>query len=515
MSDRIRVKRALVSVADKRGLADFAARLHAAGIEIVSSGGTSRALLEAGIPVTAVADVTEAPEMLGGRVKTLHPHIHGGILADLGDPEHVADLEQRDIAPFELVVVNLYPFESTVRRNDATEAEAIEQIDIGGPTLIRAAAKNHAWVGVVVSPDQYEQVAIAVENGGLDAELRRSLAAEAFFRTAAYDAAIVKWMGRREALPPHLVLPLQRKAELRYGENPHQAAAVYTERAGLGWWAAARQLQGKEMSFNNYADAEAAWRMVNEFPGPAAVIVKHTNACGVARADNLSDAFAAAWECDPLSAFGSVVAVNRLLDVATASALADRFVEVVIAPTVETAALDTLAEKKNLRVLEAPAADSHDLDMRRMEDGLLVQQRDVVGAGDGTELPSDWKVMSARAPRPSEVTDLVLAWAVAAHTKSNAVVIAKNNAAIGIGAGDQSRVGAAERALARADSRAAGAVAASDAFFPFRDGVDALAAAGVKAIVEPGGSRRDDEVIAAADEYDLTLIFTGRRHFKH
>jgi phosphoribosylaminoimidazolecarboxamide formyltransferase/IMP cyclohydrolase len=345
--------------------------------------------------------------------------------------------------------------------------------------------------------------------------LRRRLAGEAFFRTAAYDAAIVKWMGRNEALPPRLVIPLHRKAELRYGENPHQAAAIYSERAGLGWWAAARQLNGKEMSFNNYADAEAAWRLVNEFPGPAAVIVKHTNACGVARGENLREAFEAAWACDPLSAFGGVVACNRLLDAATAQAIAGQFLEVVIAPTVETAALDTLAEKKNLRVLEAPAADAHDLDMRRVEDGLLMQQRDVVQAGDGTELPPEWKLMSARVPRPTEIADLVLAWAVAAHTKSNAVVIAKNNAAIGIGAGDQSRVGAAERALARAGSRAAGAVAASDAFFPFRDGVDALAAAGVNAIVEPGGSRRDDEVIAAADEHDLTLIFTGRRHFKH
>jgi phosphoribosylaminoimidazolecarboxamide formyltransferase/IMP cyclohydrolase len=505
----------LISVADKRGLVDFATRLHGAGIEIVSSGGTHKTLSEAGIPVTPVAEVTGAAEMLGGRVKTLHPSIHGGILADLGNPGHVADLDERAIAPFQLVVVNLYPFESTVGRSDATESEAIEQIDIGGPTLIRAAAKNHAWVGVVISPKQYEQVAIAVENGGLDAELRRKLAAEAFFRTAAYDAAIVTWMGRHDALPPHLVVPLERKAELRYGENPHQAAAIYAERAGLGWWAAARQLQGKEMSFNNYADAEAAWRLVRAFPGPAAVIVKHTNACGVARGETLEQAFEAAWACDPVSAFGSVVAFNRVLDAATAQNVADRFVEVVIAPTVDTAAVDTLSEKKNLRVLEAPAADGHDLDMRRIEDGLLIQQRDVVAAGEGTQLPADWKLVSARSPRPTEIADLVLAWAVAAHTKSNAIVIAKNLAAIGIGAGDQSRVGAAERALAKADTRAAGAVAASDAFFPFRDGVDALAAAGVRAIVEPGGSRRDDEVIAAADEHDLTLVFTGRRHFKH
>jgi phosphoribosylaminoimidazolecarboxamide formyltransferase/IMP cyclohydrolase len=515
VKDRVRVRRALVSVADKRGLVEFASRLHAAGIEIVSSGGTQRALADAGIPVTAVADVTAAPEMLGGRVKTLHPNIHGGILADLGDPSHLADLEQRGIDPFQLVVVNLYPFESTVARSEVTEPEAIEQIDIGGPTLIRAAAKNHAWVGVVVSPDQYEPVALAVENGGLDAELRRTLAAEAFFRTAAYDAAIVKWMGRAEALPPRIVLPLVRTSELRYGENPHQSAAIYSERSGLGWWAAARQLQGKEMSFNNYADAEAAWRLVGEFAGPAAVVVKHTNACGAARRDSLAEAFTAAWDCDPVSAFGSVVAFNRVLDSDTAQAVAERFVEVVIAPTVETAALDTLGGKKNLRVLEAPAADSGDFDMRRVEDGLLVQQRDVVGAGERTVLPEDWKVMSARAPTEAEIADLLFAWSVVAHTKSNAIVVAKNRTAVGIGAGDQSRVGAAERALARADSRAAGAAAASDAFFPFRDGIDVLAAAGVTAVVEPGGSRRDDEVIAAADERDLALVFTGRRHFRH
>jgi phosphoribosylaminoimidazolecarboxamide formyltransferase/IMP cyclohydrolase len=505
----VAVRRALVSVSDKAGLAAFAGRLVAAGVEIVSSGGTAAHLSAEGIPVTPVADVTGAPEILGGRVKTLHPAIHGGILADIGSEEHRRDLEAQDIAPFQLVVVNLYPFEETVARG-GVESDAVEQIDIGGPAMIRAAAKNHKWVGAVVSPARYDEVAVAIESGGLTSELRRRLAVEAFFRTAAYDAAIVAWLGGDTALPGHLVLPLERAEELRYGENPHQAAALYGSPEGSPWWRSARTVQGKAMSFNNYADAEAAWRLVNDLKSPAAVIVKHTNACGAAEAADLPRAFRAAWDCDPLSAFGGVVALNESLDPETAAQIAEYFVEVVIALDITDAAAAALAGKKNLRVLTAPPPRSADLDMRRLEDGLLIQERDGVTSGG-----DEWQVMSGRGPTDSETAGLRLAWTVAAHTKSNAIVVAKEGAAVGIGAGDQSRVGAAERALARAGDRAGGAVAASDAFFPFRDGIDALSAAGVSAVIEPGGSVRDGEIVAACDEHGMALVFTGRRHFRH
>ncbi len=506
---RIPVRRALLSVYDKSRLVDFAKRLAAAGAELVSSGGTARALREAGLDVTDVADVTGAPEILGGRVKTLHPKIHGGLLAVTGDPAHEAELAAHGIEPFQLVVSNLYPFEQAVGP-DTPEADAVELIDIGGPAMTRAAAKNHAHVGIVTSPEQYDEVAAAVEAGGLDAELRRRLAREAFFRTAAYDAALVGWLGREEPLPQHVVLPLRRRAELRYGENPHQAAAAYGgEGTPPGWWDAASQLQGKPLSFNNLADAEATWTLACAFTDPAVVIVKHTNPCGVAIRESQAAAFAAAWDCDPLSAFGGVVAVNRPLERETAEQIADVFVEVVIAPDVTPEAAAVLAAKKNLRVLAAPPVGSADLDVRRLEGGALLQLRDTVGGFDG------WEVRSARSPSEAERADLELAWTVAAHTKSNAVVIAKDLAAIGVGAGDQSRVGAAERAVRRAGDRARGAVAASDAFFPFRDGLDVLADSGVTAIAEPGGSRRDDEVVAAADERGVALVFTGRRHFRH
>ncbi len=504
----IPVRRALLSVYDKAGLVDFAKRLAATGAELVSSGGTARALWEAGLDVTEVAEVTGAPEILGGRVKTLHPKIHGGLLGVPGDATHAADLAAHGIEPFQLVVSNLYPFEQAV--GAATpDAEAVELIDIGGPAMTRAAAKNHAYVGIVTSPDQYDEVAAAVEAGGLDAGLRRRLATEAFFRTAAYDAAIVAWLSQGEALPEHVVVPLRRRAELRYGENPHQPAAVYAEVGGSGWWDAARQLQGKELSFNNLADAEATWALAGAFAEPAAVIVKHTNPCGVAVRDDLPAAFAAAWDCDPLSAFGGVVAVNRPLDAETARAIADVFVEVVIAPELTPEAAAVLAAKKALRVLEAPPVGHGDRDVRRLEHGALLQERDRLGSFDA------WEVRSARPPTGPERRDLEFAWTVAAHTKSNAVVIARDRAAVGVGAGDQSRVGAAERAVRRAGESARGAVAASDAFFPFRDGLDVLADAGVAAVAEPGGSRRDDEVIAAADERGVALVFTGRRHFRH
>ena len=503
---RLPVSRALISVSNKTGLIGFARRLHAAGVEIVSSGGTERALQEEGVPVTAIADVTDAPEMLDGRVKTLHPVVHGGILANLDRPSHLADLEQRGIEPFQLVVVNLYPFEATVAGEPSPE-EAIEQIDIGGPAMIRAAAKNHAWVAVVVSPDRYDDVATAVEQGGLTAKGRVDLAKEAFFRTAAYDAAIVNWMERDGG--DRLVLPIEKASSLRYGENPHQAAALYAAQDSGGWWTGADQLQGKEMSFNNYADADAAWRLVNDLPAGAVAILKHMNACGAATARSMVEAFDRAWECDPLSAFGGVVGLNRTLDEAAALAIVRDFVEVVIAPEITDDARAILEQKKSLRVLVASPPSSFDLDMRTIDDGYLVQKRDVVAVDAGA-----WHART-REPTPSETKDLELAWAVAAHTKSNAIVLVNDGAAVGVGAGDQSRVGAAKRALAKAGDRARGAVCASDAFFPFRDGPDTLAEAGVVAIVEPGGSMRDDEVIESAIEHDIALMFTGERHFRH
>ncbi len=374
--------------------------------------------------------------------------------------------------------------------------------------MIRAAAKNHAWVGVVTSPGQYGAVADAVDAGGLDDDLRRSLAAAAFFRTAAYDAAIVRWFEGDDTLPRRMVLPMMRHAELRYGENPHQAAAIYRESGAATWWAAAAQLQGKAMSFNNYADTEAAWRLVNDLTDPAAVVVKHTNACGAAACDSVSSAFRKAWDCDPLSAFGGVIALNRPLDAATAELIVANFAEVVVAPEVTPEAAVLMAGKQNLRVLAAPPPDGRDLDLRRVERGLLVQRRDVA-------TPGEWQVVAGPPLTAGLRAELEFAWVVAGHTKSNAVVVANERAAVGVGAGDQSRVGAAERALARAGERSRGAVAASDAFLPFRDGLDVLADAGIVALVEPGGSMRDDEVIGAAEERGMTLVFTGRRHFRH
>jgi len=506
---RIPVSRALISVSDKSDLVPFARSLMAAGVEIVSSGGTAGVLEDAGLDITRVTEITGSPEILGGRVKTLHPTIHGGILADPSNPEHRTDLVDQGIEPFQLVVVNLYPFEATVALDDVTTGDAVENIDIGGPAMIRAAAKNHAHVGVVTAPDQYDEVLAAVAQGGLDDELRKELARAAFYRTARYDAAILRWLEPDE-LPARLVLPLERRRVLRYGENPHQAAAAYGQAGEDGWWSSADQLQGKEMSFNNYVDTEAAWRLVWEFETPAAVVVKHTNASGVAVAGSLVEAFEAAWECDPLSAFGSVVALNRSLDAPTAEAMAELFIEVVIAPEVTPAAAAAVAAKKNLRLLLAPVPHPGGVDLRRLDGGFAAQGRDRIVEG-----PEDWQVMTSRAPTADEWSDLELAWIVAAHTKSNAVVIVRDGAAIGVGAGDQSRVGAAQRAVLRAGDLAIGAVAASDAFFPFRDGIDLLTEAGVTAIAEPGGSKRDEEVIVAAEQAGIALVFTGRRHFRH
>ncbi len=521
------VRTALLSVSDKTGLPEFAVRLVTAGVRLISSGGTAAVLAEAGVPVTAVSDVTGHPEVLGGRVKTLHPRIHGGILADRDDPEHLAELEAHGIEPIDLIIVNLYPFEETVADGSPPEPVVVENIDIGGPAMIRAAAKNFHHVAVVTSPDRYDEVATAVASGGLDAEFRRSLATEAFFHTAAYDAAIVGWLEREREMPSRIVMPLRRVTGLRYGENPHQDAAVYADAGPFAWFGAetplydppvlirATQLQGKEMSFNNYGDAEAAWRLVNEFGmfSPAAVVVKHANPCGVALGPTLSAAFAKAWACDPISAFGSVVGLNQPVTEQTARAIIDTgFVEVLVAPHVEDAALGVFSSKPGLRVLTALPAAGTGPDFRRISGGFLMQERDQIRAGDEVETAT---VVSEREPTREEWANLRFAWTVAAHTKSNAVVIAADGAAVGIGAGDQSRVGAAARAIEQAGGRAGGGVAASDAFFPFRDGIDSLAVAGVRAVIEPGGSKRDDEVIAAANEHGISLVFSGVRHFLH
>jgi phosphoribosylaminoimidazolecarboxamide formyltransferase/IMP cyclohydrolase len=405
-----------------------------------------------------------------------------------------------------LVVVNLYPFEATVALASTAWDDAIEQIDIGGPTMIRSAAKNHEFVGVVTSPDQYEQVLSEIESGGLELETRKDLARAAFFRTASYDAAIVNWLERDEEVPGRLAIALEREAILRYGENPHQQAGIYRERGAAPWWKQARMVQGKEMSFNNYLDAESAWRLVNDLGQPGVVIVKHNNPCGVAVGSDVASAFQAAWDSDPQAAFGGVIAVNRPLEAALAEAIAGRFIEVLIVPRVET--LGGLVDQPAVRVLEGPSPHGLDLDLRRVEGGLMAQRRDVVDL-------EGWEVLTARQPLPAELDDLRLAWTVAAHTKSNAVVVVVGGKTVGVGAGDQSRIGSARRALDQAGDRAVGAVAASDAFFPFPDGIELLAEAGVTGIVAPGGSKRDAEVLAVAEQLGLVFVRAQHRHFKH
>ncbi|MFZ4515936.1 MAG: bifunctional phosphoribosylaminoimidazolecarboxamide formyltransferase/IMP cyclohydrolase [Acidimicrobiia bacterium] len=503
---QVRITRALLSVYDKTGVVELGRALVRRGVELVSSGGTARALMEAGVPVTTVEDVTGAPEMLEHRVVTLHPKIHGGILADLGKDSHRADLETYGIAPFDLVVVNLYPF---------TAQPGIETIDVGGPTMVRAAAKNHAWVTILTSPDQYAPFLAELDaNDGMVSEsTRRECALAAFAATAAFDAAIVAWMQSGDAMPEHLILPLERVRALRYGENPHQAGAHYRNvLAAPGWPEICEQLQGKELSFINLLDGQAAWSMAQRFSEPACVIVKHANPCGVALGADLLDAYTRAFACDDVSAFGGVVACNREVDGATAKAIGDVFTEVVLAPGFSAEARELLAGKINLRLLivppDAQLADAFDL--RRIDGGFLVQERDAVQPD-----ASEWTVVTDVAPTDAQWRDLHFAWEVCAGVTSNAIVLARDGQALGIGAGQQSRVHAAEIAARKAGDRAQFGVCASDAFFPFRDGVDAAAAAGVRAIVQPGGSMRDDEVIAAANEHGIAMVFTGRRHFRH
>ncbi len=521
-----RIERALISVSDKTGLVEFARALAGRKIEILSTGGSARTLTDAGIPVTEVADHTGFPEIMGGRVKTLHPRIHGGILARRDDPGDREAMAAHGIAPIDLVVINLYPFEATVARGAGFE-ECVENIDIGGPALIRAAAKNHAHVTVVVDPADYEAVLadMAANDGATSPGLRRRLAAAAYARTGAYDAAISGWFADAlgDAFPPRLVLAGTRGEMLRYGENPHQQAAFYRDGGSRPGVATARQIQGKALSYNNLNDTDAAFELVAEFERPAVVIVKHANPCGVAEDDDLAAAYARALACDPVSAFGGIIAVNRPLDGATAREIAKLFAEVVIAPEVSDAARDTLGEKRNLRVLEAgglpdPAAPGRVV--RSLAGGLLVQSRDGGRIADG-----DLRVVTRRAPDARERRDLLFAFRVAKHVKSNAIVYARDGATVGIGAGQMSRVDSARIAALKAKDAAeaagrkepatVGSVVASDAFFPFADGLLAAAEAGATAVIQPGGSVRDEEVIAAADERGLAMVFTGMRHFRH
>ncbi|HEX6311419.1 MAG TPA: bifunctional phosphoribosylaminoimidazolecarboxamide formyltransferase/IMP cyclohydrolase [Acidimicrobiia bacterium] len=499
--------RALLSVYDKSGLAEFARGLHDLGCELVSSGGTAAALDDAGLPVTPVDAVTGTPEMLDHRVVTLHPKIHGGILADRAKESHRADLETHGIAPFDLVVSNLYPFR---------DRPGIETIDIGGPAMVRAAAKNHAWVAIVTDPAQYDDVLAELRgnDGRLGDDTRRRLALEAFAHTAAYDAAIVSWLQEGEPLPRHVVVALERAGEeLRYGENPHQQAARYRTVGERSWWDGVVQHAGLALSYLNLYDTEAAWQLVHDLgEGPACAIIKHANPCGVALADDLAEAYALALAGDEKSAFGGIVALNRPIDEATVSAMVDGpQADVVIAPAYGPGAIDALVTKrKNTRLLEAPAPGREALDFRQISGGFLVQEPHHFAAGR-----DDWRVVTKRAPTEDEWRDAELAWRLVGHVKSNSIVLVKGGQAVGIGAGQQSRVDAAELAARKADGRARGGASASDAFYPFADGIDAAADAGVAVVVQPGGAMRDDELVAHADELGLAMVFTGERHFLH
>jgi phosphoribosylaminoimidazolecarboxamide formyltransferase/IMP cyclohydrolase len=519
------IKRALISVSDKTGVADFARALHGLGVEILSTGGTAKLLADSGIPVIEVSDFTGFPEMMDGRVKTLHPRIHGGILARRGTDDAV--MAANDILPIDLVVVNLYPFEQTVQRPDCDLPTAIENIDIGGPTLLRAAAKNHAAVTVLVDSADYPAVLEemqANENRVSDAS-RYRLAVKTFEHTARYDGAIANYLGAIDAdgaqanFPRTLNLQYRQVQTMRYGENPHQRAAFFTEHVpGEASVATARQLQGKELSYNNVADTDAALECVKSFTeGPACVIVKHANPCGVALGEDALAAYDRAFKTDPTSAFGGIIAFNRPLDAATARAIIERqFVEVIIAPRVDADALPVLAGKKNVRVLESGAWGDEPLpmlDFKRVNGGLLVQDRDL-----GRVSRDELKVVTKRVPTEQELTDLLFAWRVGKFVKSNAIVYCRDGMTIGVGAGQMSRVYSARvAALKAADEglEVQGSVMASDAFFPFRDGIDQAAEAGIVAVIQPGGSMRDDEVIEAADEHGIAMVFTGMRHFRH
>jgi phosphoribosylaminoimidazolecarboxamide formyltransferase / IMP cyclohydrolase len=557
-----KIRRALISVSDKTGIVDFAQELKSFGVEIISTGGTARTLREAGIDVLDVADITGFPEMMDGRVKTLHPKIHGGLLALRENPEHIAAMQKHGIEPIDMVVINLYPFEQTIAREDIKLEEAIEQIDIGGPSMIRSAAKNYRDVAVVTSPDLYRQIRteMILDDGALTLATREQLARLAFMRTAFYDSAIFPYLSAHLAgakdskmFPPipeiiermstymnlfstamkslhgdelaqgedgkfadREQLSLNKISDLRYGENPHQAAALYEMSARVGANAApgvtaAEQLGGKEMSFNNYVDADAAWQLVCDFDETACAIIKHTNPAGAAIGATPQEAYRRALACDPTSAFGGIVAFNRTVDVAAAQAVVEIFVEVVIAPDFDDDAIKVLAAKKNLRVLRVGRAQSAaGFEYKQISGGMLVQERDT-----HVLTREALKLVTKRTPSEKEIEDLLFAWTVCKHTKSNAIVYARDKQTVGVGAGQMSRVDSVKIGAARAQLPVSGSVLASDAFFPFRDGLDEAAKHGITAVIQPGGSVRDEEVIAAANEHNLAMVFTGVRHFKH
>ncbi|MFF5793378.1 bifunctional phosphoribosylaminoimidazolecarboxamide formyltransferase/IMP cyclohydrolase [Paeniglutamicibacter sp. NPDC012692] len=550
--DRVPIRRALISVYDKTGLEELAAGLHAAGVKLVSTGSTAKRIAAAGIPVSEVEEVTGSPEMLDGRVKTLHPRVHGGILADRRVPAHMQTLADMEIETFDLVVVNLYPFVETVRSGAEGDA-VVEQIDIGGPAMVRSAAKNHAAVSIVVDPAAYGAVVKAAAEGGFDLKTRQRLAAKAFAHTAAYDTAVASWTAAQFLdedgdgfidWPAYTGLALERSEVLRYGENPHQQAALYVDKAAPAGIAQADQLHGKAMSYNNYVDADAALRAAFDFEQPAVAVIKHANPCGVAVAsagavDPIADAHAKAHATDPLSAFGGVIAANRPVTAAMAETVKDIFTEVVIAPDFEAEAVAILSKKKNIRLLALPEGyGRYPSEIRQVSGGVLVQMSDKVDAeGDN---PANWTLAAGEAADESTLADLVFAWTAVRAAKSNAILLAKNGAAVGIGMGQVNRVDSCKLAVERANTlgvtieskvdaaggasgtgdavseqRSHGAVAASDAFFPFADGLQILIDAGVRAVVQPGGSVRDEEVIAAANAAGITMYFTGARHFFH
>ena len=518
---KLAIKRALISVYDKTGLDELARGLHEAGVEIVATGTTAARIAAAGVPVSNVEDLTGFPECLDGRVKTLHPRVHAGLLADMGNPAHRAQIEELGIAPFGLLVSNLYPFEAAVR-SGAVPQECVEQIDIGGPALVRAAAKNHASVMVVTDPAAYPELLAAVRAGGFTLEARRRLAASAFAHTAAYDTAVAAWFASAYAQdetasdtgwPTVVGAQWRRRDVLRYGENPHQRAALYASADGSGI-AQAGQLHGKQMSYNNYVDADAAWRAAWDFAQPCVAIVKHTNPCGIAVAQDVAQAHRKAHACDPLSAYGGVIAVNRPVTATLATQVADVFTEVLVAPAFDDDALELLTARKNLRLLHcAPPPAGPSLDWRPVMGGMLLQSSDRIDApGDD---PVTWELRSGPQADPDTLADLAFAWRACRAVKSNAVLLAIGGATVGVGMGQVNRVDSARLAVARAGDRANGAVAASDAYFPFPDGLQVLINVGVRAVVEPGGSIRDEEVVACAEAAGITLYFTGTRHFFH
>jgi phosphoribosylaminoimidazolecarboxamide formyltransferase / IMP cyclohydrolase len=515
LSDVRPIRRAIVAPFDKAGLVEFASELVERGVELVASGGTAAVLIEAGLPVTPVEQVTGSPEMLGGRVKTLHPKIHGGLLADRRDHEHVRQLESFDIAPFDLLVGGLYPFRETVS-SGADGDTVVENIDIGGPAMMRAAAKNFESVTVIVDPADYAAVLAEIEaNDGVTRATRRRLAAAAFAHTAAYDAAVAGWFAQQEAgdegvLPGFVGLAYEKVGDLRYGENPHQRGGLYREAATPGPLGGARVLQGKDMSFNNWLDAYAAFELVAALPEGSAVIVKHNNPCGVASRGALAESYRAALECDPVSAFGGIVAFRDEVDADSMAAMVGVFTEVVIAPSFSAAASVGLAERPNLRVVAAPLPDRSGLDVRPLPGGALVQDRDAV-----TETRHDWKVVSSREPTATEWDDLSLAWTIAWRVKSNTIVLVKDGATVGVGAGQMSRVDSSWIATRKAGDRAQGAALASDAFFPFPDALEVAAEAGCTAVIHPGGSKGDEAVLAAAEARNMAVVLTGTRHFRH